>query len=117
MSLPLNPEMLAAAYSYLSVTPPFNRWNLPDAEDIIFRINRSIDTQGYYCREGKRHVISISTRRTGRSSSLIEVMAHEMIHLHQRDVQMDSPTAQHNAAFLKIAARVCHIHGFDLKLF
>jgi hypothetical protein len=45
------------------------------------------------------------------------VMAHEMVHLHQRDVCMETPGAQHNAAFNKLAAKVCRLHGFDPKLF
>jgi hypothetical protein len=43
-------------------------------------------------------------------------MAHEMIHLHQRVTGMEN-SAQHNAAFRKLAAHVCRLHGFDPKAF
>jgi hypothetical protein len=45
------------------------------------------------------------------------VMAHEIIHLHQALVGMESPCAEHNAAFNKLAAQVCKTHGFDPKSF
>jgi hypothetical protein len=117
MALPLTREMLEQAYEYLCVTPPFNKWNLPHGEDIAFRVVRSRDMLGWYSRlRGGQHIIALSTNCIGRTDSLMATMAHEMIHLHQAAVGMETPS-HHNTAFKKLAARVCAIHGFDPKLF
>jgi hypothetical protein len=110
MTLPLTPEMLRAAYDYLRVSAPYDAWNLPDGDEVVFRVGRSHDTRGWYKLEKGRHVITVSARCIGRTDSLMAVMAHEMVHL-------ETPGAQHNAAFNKLAAKVCRLHGFDPKLF
>ena len=116
MTLPLNPEILEQAYEYVRATPPFCKWNLPDGEDVVFRVVWDPTRRGWYNKIKGRHVIAVSSRCTGHTSSLIETMAHEMIHLHQESAGMENG-AQHNAAFLKLAAQVCKVHGFDPKLF
>lgn len=118
MSLPLSSDVLAAAYEYLSTTQPFSEWNLPDSEDVKFRVIKAPDVRGWYLlgHDGS-HTIAVSSRCIGRTQSLIETMAHEMVHLHQGDVKMDTPGAQHNRAFWKLADSVCGFHGFDPKLF
>ena len=117
MTLPLTRETLAAAYDYLCATPPFSRWHLPDSADVTFRVTRHRDRHAHYIRDAKgRHVIVVSANSIGRSISLIETMAHEMVHLYQAEAGMEN-SAQHNAAFKKLAARVCAIHGFDAKMF
>lgn len=116
MTLPLTPDTLRAAYDYLAITPPFNRWNLPDGEDVTFRVIRAPTLRGWYRREGTRHVIAVSSVCIGRTASLMELMAHEMIHLHEE--QAGACTAgMHSAAFRKWSAQVCRWHGFDPKLF
>jgi hypothetical protein len=117
MTLALNPEVLAAAYEYLRVTEPFRRWNLPDSEDIKFHVIRNIALRGFYRRDRyNRHSISISSNCIGFSESLIEAMAHEMIHLHENMTGLET-NAIHGAAWHKFADIVCKIHGFDRKLF
>jgi hypothetical protein len=118
MTLPLSRDVLAAAYDYLCTTQPFSEWNLPDSEDVKFRVIKSPDVRGWYLlgQDGS-HTIAISSRCIGRTQSLIETVAHEMVHLHQGDVKMDTPNAQHNRAFWKLADIVCEAHGFDPKLF
>ena len=117
MTLPLNRDMLAAAYDYLVQTPPFNRWNMPDSEDVTFRVIRDPHVRGWYLlgHDGK-HTIAISSKCIGRTESLMETLAHEMIHLHQGDVRMETG-AEHNRAFWKLAECVCKVHGFDERLF
>lgn len=116
MTLPLTTETLAAAYDYLVTTPPFSRWNLPPSEDITFRVTRHKDRHGHYCRTGDKHEIAVSAHVIGRTQSLMEVLAHELVHLHQAHACMETK-GQHNAAFVKLAARVCAVHGWDPKLF
>lgn len=120
MTLPLTPETLAAAYDYLRTTPPFSKWNLPEAEDVLFKVARTRHKQGWYQWDGKRHTITASTGRISHSLTLMALMAHEMIHLHLEEIGMESRAGSndtHNAAFRVLAARVCKFHGFDPKAF
>lgn len=116
MTLPLTADTLRAAYDYLETTPPFNGWNLPPSEDIVFKVTRSKHNMGeYYERNGKHH-IAVSSLLVGHTATLIALVAHECVHLHQRISCMETRT-MHNEAFRKLAARVCKAHGFDPKLF
>jgi len=115
--LPLNTERLALAYDFLCECPPFDNWNMPHSEDVIFRLNRATDTRGWYNTINGKHVISISTRCVGWTKTLFEVMAHEMSHLHQAAVGMETPHAEHNKAWHKLADEICKVHGFDRLLF
>lgn len=117
MTLPLNKETLEQAYEFLRVTPPFNRWNLPDGEDVKFVVIRDRDTAGWHKMVDGKHIIGISRGSIGRTHSLMEVMAHEMCHAHQRETNMETKNSEHNAAFRKLAAMVCKIHGYDPLLF
>lgn len=117
MTLPLNHETLAAAYDYLRATPPFRDWNLPEAEDVKFVITRSTVVAGTHSIRDGKDVIGVSSGCIGRTGSLMELMAHEMIHMHQREVCMETRGVEHNAAFKKLGAKVSKIHGFDPMLF
>ncbi len=120
MTLPLSPDTLAAAYDYLRTTPPFNRWNLPDSEDVLFSVVKTPRDYGWYQWDGKRHTISASKASIGHTVTLMRLMAHEMIHLHLEETGMESKNRNnntHNAAFRKIAATVCRVHGLDPKAF
>lgn len=119
MTLPLTPEMLAASYDFLSVTPPFNGWNLPPSEDVGFKVVRSRARFGYYRWDGTRHVIAISANAVAYSGTLMATMSHEMIHLHLEELDMDrrGDTNTHNGAFRQLAEEVCRFHGFDPKAF
>lgn len=111
-------EMLGASYELLRTTPPFNKWNLPEPEEIKFVVTKDASTYGYYdyARKGGKHVIAVSNRMNGYMTSLLEVMAHEMIHLHERRTGMHR-SSQHSAVFKRLAAKVCKLHGFDQKRF
>jgi len=118
MTLPITRETIAAAYDFLCTTPPFRGWNLPDSEDVSFRVIRDPHVRGWYMlgHDGK-HTIAISSKCIGRTESLMETLAHEVVHLHQGEVNMETPGAEHNRAFYKLAERVCRVHGFDERLF
>jgi hypothetical protein len=118
MTLPLTPDILRTSYNYLSTTPPFDKWNLPDGDDIVFKVVTSIKLRGWYeiDKDNKRHTIAISSRYIGRTDSLMEVMAHEMIHLHQEHSGCND-RGEHGRAFDKLAKKVCDTHGWDLKQF
>lgn len=117
--IPLTVETLRAAYDYLNSTPPFNKWNLPDSEDLKFKVARDPNHFGwctYWRGKKQRHVIAISSKCVGHTSSLMRIVAHEALHLHQY-LTGQSKGGEHNAAFYKDAETICRIHGFDQKGF
>jgi hypothetical protein len=119
MTLPITPEVLAAAYDYLASTEPFRKWNLPDSDDIKFRVVRSRKMFAQYIWDGT-HTIEVSSATVGHTKTLMETMSHELVHLHLRLTGMESRSDNpnvHNAAFRKLAAKVCATHGFDVKAF
>jgi hypothetical protein len=114
------PEILEAAYEYLRTTPPFRGWKLPHADSIGFVITRSKNTKGYYtkeCRKPDSHEIGVSENCVSSTLHLFEVMAHEMIHLHQAINKLETGNTQHNADFLRRAKSVCKYHGWDVLHF
>jgi hypothetical protein len=119
MALHLTPEMLAAAYEYLRTTPPFRRWGLPEADEIEFVVTQVLKPQAAYekYRHVNEHRISVSNARIGTSANLIDVMAHEMIHLYQEIKKTTTGNTEHNAEFDRLAKLVCRHHGFDPKNF
>lgn len=119
--LPLTAEILRASYDYLATTLPFSKWNLPDSDDIGFKVIRDPNIFGchYVWKKNRKrhHLITISERRIGHSINLIMTMAHEMVHLHMVQSGMARGAGDHGKAFQKLAAQICRIHGFDAKAF
>lgn len=113
MTLRITPESLAAAYECLRAFDPFRRWALPHATTMKFRVIRSRTDHGAFWVDGQTPVMEISERKHGHLGSLLETVGHEMIHLHQRLKRTDTPNAQHNAEFNRIAKRVCRTFGWD----
>lgn len=118
MTLPLTPDTLKAAYDYLATTPPFSKWNMPDSDDVKFVVARSPTHHGWWDKKrwAKKHLIAISRAKVGHTTTLLATVAHEMLHVHQREAGMET-RGEHNAAFRRLAARVCRFHGFDEKVF
>lgn len=119
MTLPLTREMLAAAYDFLVMTPPFNSWNLPPSDEIAFKVTRSRRWFARYRWDGKRHTIEISGNAVAHSDTLLAKLSHEMVHLHLEELGMDGRgTADtHSGAFRHLAEEVCAVHGFDPKAY
>ena len=107
----VNREIARATYAFLSELPPFNTWNLPEADDVKFLVFRDKSMYAYYNRRRRRHIIGIN-QNIKTLHLLMHVMAHEMIHLYQGTTGMET-RAQHNAAFHALAKRVTKEHGFD----
>ena len=112
----LTTSSLRQAYEFLSSVPPFSRWNLPHQEDVVFLVVQDRRHYGW-CRKRKHEPfeIAISASLVGSVDTLMRVMAHEMIHLHQRSCRMETKGAQHNAAWYKLAEQVGKATGFDAK--
>jgi hypothetical protein len=119
MTLPITPETMAAAYDYLATTPPFSGWNLPDSEDVLFKLSRRLREYGRYQWNGSRPTITASVKSIAYTSTLMRFMSHEMIHLYLEKTGWESPGGEdtHNAAFRRFAVQVCKYHGFDPKAF
>lgn len=118
MTLPLTADTLRAAYDYLNTTPPFNRWNLPDGEDVNFKVAKDPHNYAWHDkRKGKRHLLVVSQANVGHTQTLLESVAHEMIHVHEEHAGAGTRGVEHSRAFGKWAGQVCKIHGFDPKRF
>ncbi len=120
MTLPLDGEMLAAAYGFLRKTPPFARLKMPPAGNVKFSVGKFRQDYAAYRWDGKQHCITMSANAVGHTSTLMRYMAHEMIHLYLEETGAESRKGgedTHNAAFRKFAAQACKFHGFDLKAF
>lgn len=114
MTLKLTPDLLRAAYDLLGETEPFKRWNLPDSDEIRFRVYRSGD-YGLFQTDGPDMTISASERMIGHLGTLLSTIAHEKIHVYQHVTGMPM---DHGAGFKKLAAEVCRHHrDFDPKNF
>lgn len=111
--------MLEACYEFLKTTPPFCDWNLHNGEEIKFKVGKLRDKFARYRWDGKQHTVTMSGAAIGYTRTLIEALAHEMIHMHLEETGMESrgSEATHNGAFRKLAALVCKHHGFDPKAF
>lgn len=119
--LHITPQILAAAYEFLRALPPFNRWKLPPASELQFKVTSSKDTEGYYDdkrgkndKPGQKPTIGISQVFVGHSHSLLETMAHEMTHVY---LFRKKVRKYHGPEFQRCAERVCKYHGFDPKRF
>jgi len=107
MALPLNAEMLAAAYDYLCCTPPFNKMNMPHSEDIKFSIGRRKNEFGRYQWIGGDHHMVFSSRNVGRHLQLLQTMSHEMAHLF---LEVNGMCDEHGPVFQKLADKICKHH-------
>jgi SprT-like family len=119
MTLPLTPEMLAAAYDFLSLTPPFDRWNMPPSDETSFKVSRSRKWFARYRWDGIRHTIEMSANAVAYSDTLFAKLSHEMIHMHLEELGMEGRGGPdtHSGAFRSLAEEVCKHHGFDPKAF
>jgi len=121
MTLPISIEMIAAAYEYFRTTPPYSRWNLPDSEDVIFKVVKDPHLEAWHNAKGRgksrKQIVAVSEASVGHTISLMGAVAYEMLHLHQDITKQSTPGTEHNAAFKKDAAKICRVHGFDEKRF
>jgi predicted SprT family Zn-dependent metalloprotease len=116
MKLTVTVAIARAAYAYLAETPPFNTWNLPNEEDVIFTIKRGKDFYGRCSRIDKKIAIEISSGLHGTTDTLMRTMAHEMIHVFEFHHKLKK-TSEHGRGFQRLAQSVCETHGFDPKNF
>lgn len=115
----ITPEQCAAVYDCLRAFVPFKAMRLPPADEVIFKVTNDRTKQGYCTilvdRSGG-HEIGISNWWIGEFQSLVPIVAHEMIHMHQWIQRTDTPS-MHNAEFRRIARRVCKLFQWDYRQF
>ncbi|MBV8977318.1 MAG: SprT-like domain-containing protein [Alphaproteobacteria bacterium] len=120
MGLPLSPGIIAGAYEFLRMTPPFRGWKLPQAAEVEFVVSRHRNHVAYHRgrrRKVRSHEIGVSEVCVGHTNTLLRAMAHEMIHQYQQRARTETPHTEHNAEFLRLARLVCRYHGWDEKEF
>jgi len=117
VTIPITVGLLRATYALLNETPPFSKWNLPDADDVAFHVAKGKAAYGRHWHDGVQHHLEISSGLNGSLRTLIETMAHEMIHVHERQAGTAVSGVAHSRAFQKWASQVCKAHGFDPKPF
>jgi hypothetical protein len=115
MKISATPELCAHVYTMLRATPPFSRWKLPVADDVVFVVTGTTNKLGEYFWRPV-HRIEISQPRHGTLHSLTRTMAHEMVHMREylTGERMD---VSHGAAFNRLAKQVCTWHGFEQQEF
>ena len=109
----LTTDMLAAAYDLLRATPPFDGWNLPDSDEVRFKVLRTSANFGDCSQDDKGWVIRLSDKLHPRLTGAITTMAHEMIHIHldetacqSRHARLRSDSATHGPGFRACAVKV-----------
>lgn len=118
MILPLNKEMIAAAYTYLRETKPFNGWAIPEANKIVFGIQKRKDRHAHYeFKKDGRHYIMVSASLVGSHINLLSTLSHEMIHLYLNVSGKMDMRSLHGREFQRLADRICKIHSFDRLTF
>lgn len=92
--------------------------HLPPAEEVEFIVGSWYDRQAHYNSDvnHEAHEIAISARWCGTYNTLLQLVAHEMIHMDQRIRKTESRTL-HNAEYRKISRYVCRLFQWDLKPF
>lgn len=114
MKFHVTPELLEAAYTFLRATPPFNKWRLPQADDVEFHVIGTTNKFGDCQTIGDTHIIRASNSLIGCLRTLLETVAHEMVHAY---CDRNGVKSDHGREFKRFAKQVCDFHGFDVKSF
>jgi predicted metal-dependent hydrolase len=113
--LRVTPAMIEAAYNLMKTTAPFNRWKLPDSEDVEFCVTKHKDRLGDCVDAGHAFVLRVSERFHGRLDALLTTVAHEMVHIRQSHYPAER---DHGPTFKRLAKQVCKHHPhIDPKTF
>jgi len=108
--------MLAGCYEFLRTTPPYRGWHLPHGDQVEFAVTKHQRHMGAH-HVKPPHLIDISTQLVKHTNTLVWVVGHEMIHLHQSAAGLETPNTIHNADFRRKAVLACRYHGWDVGLF
>ena len=118
MRLKLTPQNIEDAYNYLKNTAPFNKWGLPDADDLEFRVVYAPKSFGHLeiSNSKKLPIIAVSAAHVKDTLNLLGTIAHETVHL-KRFMDDGKRGMNHGPKFKALAKVVCRVHGWDHKHF
>lgn len=106
-------QTLRAVYTLLRTLPPFKRWKLPTADNVIFEVLKR-DKDHASLEHGKYPVVSVNPHTHNTLLHVVESVAHEIAHMRQR--KFDGGMT-HNKRFQKIALQICNSLGLDPQRF
>lgn len=114
----LSLETLERTYDFLRGEAPFSDWGLPPADEVEFHIHRHRDNRyGDHAEIDGKHIIRLSDRRHKNMTQVLQTMAHEMVHLHQRQTDRKCrPSAGHGPKFMRLVTKVARRYGWDPKV-
>lgn len=121
MGFHLTPAMVETAYELLRMTPPFNRWKLPHADDLAFEVTGHEDRFGSFHFDvdnpGKER-LTVSAVHVKSLDLLQRTLAHEMCHIREwRLSPAKAQRANHGKLYNRLADQVCKRHGFERGTF
>lgn len=118
MTLRLTPQNIEDAYNYLKNTAPFNKWKLPDADDLEFHIVSDDRMFGHFEISSSKRlpIIAVSVSHVKDTLNLLGTIAHETVHL-KRFLDDGKRGLNHGPKFKTLAAEVCRVHGWDKNHF
>ena len=112
----VTPELCVRAYELLRVMKPFSGWRLPEADEVEFRVTASKSGYGKCGIRNGVHMIEISQPYHQDLTTLLQTMAHEMIHVRQHKYHIwREKDGGHGRTFQRDARRVCHENRWYLK--
>jgi len=112
MSL-LTPEYLAKLYTTFAKLPPFDKYALPNANAIEWKVIKDKRVCGYFYADPLR--IEISSSYCKKFRILSETILHEMIHLALYHCKRYEHYDEHKVEFYKLAVEVCKVYGFEIR--
>ena len=108
--IPVTETTVKATYEYLCHFPPFSRWSLPPSSKITFYVTDFTSEEAEY--DPDKKTLRVSSAKFSKYHKLLEVMAHEMIHV--REHVCGKWTKKHDSAFFKECRRqICRHFDFD----
>ena len=113
MSAWITERTIKSMYSLLRSMPPFNKWNLPPAYKIKFKVDHNLPLMGQMDVEKK--IMTIGTKHQEHFETVLTTVAHEMVHL---SLYIDGCPSfnQHRKAFRMKTAQIGDLYGFDRKM-
>jgi hypothetical protein len=119
MTLHVTPELIVASYERLRMTPPFNRWGLPHADDMEFHavpIKGDASAEHYVLadleKKTEHHVLRVNPRRHRTLHMLDMTLGHEMCHIREYILGYRRKNC-HGRMFNKLADSACKRHVWD----
>ncbi len=111
--------MVEAQYELLKLTPPFTRWKLPPADDVIFKITNAKDREAHFVirTDGTDPEIAVSNHHINTLDQLAQALAHEMVHLYMDLNKINGGPTGHGFRFQRLARSVCRHHCWDITRF